>query len=186
LTDHPEPVVLWDVDRVFNPDEPTSAHVPHIYDGPGPDGKHVTGTVWLNPEHGQWITELTAAGAAHAWATSWGRLAASWIAPRLGHPPAARWPVIDVGAVHDVVFGHTTKFLQVWPFLGPDRPVFWIDDLFGGKDEIWAEDRTAEGIPTIVRRVTSPAGLARADIDAALAWLDAVRAGRSSAQDSEQ
>ncbi len=64
MTGPPEPVALWDVDRVLNPDEPTSAHVPHIYDGPGPDGKHVTGTVWLNPEHGEWIAELTAALAA--------------------------------------------------------------------------------------------------------------------------
>ncbi len=59
-----------------------------------------------------------------------------------------------------------------------DRPAFWIDDLFGGKDEIWAEDRTERGVPTSVRRITSPVGLTRADIDAALVWLADVRALR--------
>lgn len=121
------------------------------------------------------MAELTAAGAAHAWATNWGRLAATWIAPRIGYPPAAQWPVLDVGAVHDVMFGRTTKGRQVLPFLGLARPAFWIDNLFGGKDMIWAEDRTAAGIPTVVRQITSPGGLARTDIDAALAWLDDVR-----------
>lgn len=176
------PIVLWDVNGVLQPDEPTSSHVAHVYNGPGPDGKQASGTVYLNPEHGRWIAELTAAGAAHAWVTSWGRLAAAWIAPRLGYRPAAEWPVLDVGTVHDVVFGRTTKGQQVLPFLGRDRPAFWIDNLFGGKDMIWAEDRTAAGIPTVVRWITSPGGLARADIDAALAWLDAVRAARQGAR----
>jgi hypothetical protein len=166
------PLVLWDVDRVLSPAKPTPAHVPHAYDGPDPAGKHVTGTVWLNPEHGEWMGELTAAGAAHAWATSWGHLAVTWIAPRL-HPPARFWPVIEVGQVHSTQFGYTSKGQYVIPYIGAARPVFWIDDMFGGKDQIWAEDRTARGVPTVVRRITDPAGLVRADIDAALAWLAA-------------
>lgn len=167
------PVVLWDVDRVLNPDDPTPDHIAHVYDGPGPDGKHVTGNVWLNPVHGEWMAELTEAGAAHAWATSWGLLAVTWIAPRI-HPPAARWPVVKVGRVSSTLFGHTSKGNKVLPFIG-GRPAFWIDDLFGGKDFLWAEDRTAAGVPTVVRGVTSLHGLARADIDAALAWLAACR-----------
>lgn len=90
-------------------------------------------------------------------------------------PPAEQWSVLDVGAVHGVMFGRTTKGRQVLPFLAPARPAFWIDNLFGGKDMIWAEDRTAAGIPTVVWQITSPGGLARADIDAALAWLDDIR-----------
>ncbi|WP_367139299.1 hypothetical protein [Saccharothrix sp. HUAS TT1] len=169
------PVVLWDVDGVLNPDRPTPAHRAHVYDGPGPDGRHVTGPVHLDPRHGEWMAELTAAGAAHAWATSWGRLAAGWIAPRL-HPPAEHWPVVDVGVVGGIAFGRTRKAGPVARFLGPDRPAFWLDDLFGGKDPHWAAHRTARGVPTVLRPVTSPAGLTRADVDAALAWLAGGRA----------
>lgn len=170
------PVVLWDVDDVLN--VATEAHVGHTYDGPGPTGTPVTGTVYLNTAQGAWMAELTAAGASHAWATSWGQLAASWIAPRL-HTPAKDWPVIDVDVHDGVMFGHTRKFPEVSAFLGVDRPAFWIDDVFGGKDEIWAEDRTERGVPTAVRRITSPVGLTRADIDAALVWLADVRALRA-------
>jgi hypothetical protein len=175
MTGSPAPVVLWDVDDVLNPRIPTDAHVGHAYDGPGPTGTHITGTVHLNPVHGEWMAELTSAGAGHAWATSWGRLATGWIAPRL-HVPAADWPVIDVGVHGGVIFGHTRKFPPISRFLGPERPAFWIDDLFEGKDGTWAQDRTGRGVPTVARRITSPAGLARADIDAALAWLAEVRA----------
>lgn len=164
---------------MLNPRVPTGAHVGHAYHGPGPTGAHVTATVYLHPAHGAWMAELTAAGASHAWATSWGSLAASWIAPRLGHPPAATWPVIEVRGYGGVRFGHTLKFGPVATFLGADRPAFWIDDLFDGKDEIWADDRTERGVPTVVRRITSPAGLARTDIDAALTWLADVRAPRT-------
>lgn len=165
------PVVVWDVDRVLVPDVPTSAHHAHRYDGPGPLGTPVSGDVYLNPEHGTWIVELTKAGAAHAWATSWGQIAADWIAPRLGVPAAANWPVIDVGTYSSIDWGWTSKARPVQEFLGPDRPAYWIDDLFGGKEQGWAEERSARGVPTVIRRIDSPAGLTRADIDAALIWL---------------
>ncbi|MEV0649991.1 hypothetical protein AB0I28_32510 [Phytomonospora sp. NPDC050363] len=170
------PTVLWDVDGVLN--AAGAAHTAHVYDGPGPTGALVTGTVYLNPVHGEWMAELTTAGARHAWATSWGHLARSWIAPRL-HPPAADWPVIDVGIHGGVRFGHSYKFSSVTAFLGRGRPVFWVDDVVGGKDRVWAEERTARGVPTVVCEVTSPAGLARVDVDAALAWLAAVRGLRA-------
>lgn len=176
MADRLAPVVLWDADDVLN--VVTEAHVGHVYDGPGPTGTPVTNTVYLNPEHGEWMAELTAAGAGHAWVTSWGPLAAGWIAPRL-HPPAADWPVVDVGVHGGVMFGHTRKFSSVSAFLGRDRPAFWIDDLFGGKDGVWAEDRTARGVPTVVRQIASPLGLTRADIEAALDWLTEVRTLRA-------
>jgi hypothetical protein len=172
------PVVVWDVDDVLNPRLPTAAHQRHRYDGPGPFGTPISIDVYLNPEHGEWITELSAAGATHAWATSWGRIAADWIAPRLGEPAAASWPVIDVGVHTSIDWGWTSKVRPVEEFLGHHRPVFWIDNLFGGKEEGWAEDRTGRGVPSVIRRIGSPAGLARADIDAALTWLVDVHAAR--------
>lgn len=169
------PVIIWDVDGVLSPGEPSDAHAPFAYDGPGPDGTRITGTVYLAAAHGEWISELTEAGASHAWATSWGDLARTWIAPRLGYPEAAGWPVIDTGHVHSDAFGWTSKFAPVSAWLG-DRPAFWIDDLFGGREQGWAEERTQRGIPTQVRHVRSPGGLSRSDVDAALAWLADVRA----------
>lgn len=169
------PVIIWDVDDVLSPAEPGAGHVPFTYDGPGPDGSPATGTVYLAPAHGEWIRELTEAGASHAWATSWGDLARTWIAPRLGYPAAGDWPVIETGFAHSNEFGWTSKFRPVSAWLG-DRPVFWIDDFFAGKEQGWAEGRTRSGIPTQICHVRSPGGLSRSDVDAALAWLAAVRA----------
>lgn len=171
------PVVIWDVDNVLNPQVPTDAHIAHTYEGPGPNGTQVAGTVFLNPEHGQWMAELTAAGATHAWATSWGTQAAEWIAPRL-YAPAATWPVIDVGTRVGEAFGHSMKAGPIKQFLGEHRPGFWIDDIIGGKDHNWANDRNAAGIPTVFRQIAAATGLARDDIDAALAWLSNVAATR--------
>lgn len=163
------PVVLWDVDGVFNPRVPTSEHVAHVYDGPGPTG-HVTGTVCLNPVHATWLAELTAAGVTHAWASSWGQIAASWIAPRLGHPPAENWPVLDISTHGGVRWGHSHKFGPIVNHIG-DRPACWVDDEVGGKDLIWAEDRTGDGIPTRIQVITAPTGLTRPDVDTILHWL---------------
>lgn len=177
--DATQPIVIWDVDHVLNPVTPPpacSGFTAHLFDGPGPGGQHATGYVYLNPVHGQWIAELTAAGATHAWASSWGHLAATWIAPRL-HPPAANWPVLDVGQVHSTTFGWTSKSQQVLPFVGAARPAFWLDDLFGGKEYGWAEDRSKSGVPTVIRQVAGH--LTRADIDAALEWLAVVSQGKA-------
>lgn len=163
------PLVAWDIDGVLT--VPGPAHVPHLWSGTGPDGRPAEGTVWINPEHGRWMRELAGAGAAQAWATSWGGHARTFFPPLLGYPEAADWPVIDVGVVNDVIWGRTTKLGPVARFAGR-RPLFWIDDLFGGKDHIWAESRTCGGIPTVTRHIAASRGLARADIDAALAWLE--------------
>ncbi|MGC4864673.1 hypothetical protein ACLQ3B_04460 [Micromonospora sp. DT53] len=164
------PIVAVDVDGVLNPDDPTHAtalgYQTHRYDGPGPDGRHVTGTVWLHPEHGQWLREL-ANHALPVWCTSWNHLAAEWIAPRLGLP--ATWPHVPVQA-GGIRFGHQSKLgpLYAW---AARRPLAVLDDEFGGKDRFAADLRTAGGAPTLLRPVNPCRGLRRADIDAVLTWL---------------
>jgi hypothetical protein len=173
VDNEPRPVVLWDVDGVLNPRVPTPAHVGYRYEGPDETGEYVTYTFYLDPRHADWMAELTAAGADHAWATMWGEQAATLIAPRLGYAPASAWPVIAVGAP-----GGPRAVLPITEFLG-DRPVFWLDDLVDATDLRWAAERTAHGVPTTIREITSTGGLGRADIDAALEWLAAMQARRS-------
>ena len=165
------PVVAVDVDGVLNPDNPSDAeplgYRPHRYDGPGPDGRPATGTVWLHPDHGAWLAELADASAELVWCTSRRTLAATWIATRLGLPTDLT--VVDFTAA-GVRWGHQAKLLDLYQAVG-DRPVAVLDDEFGGKDPLHACDRSRAGAPTLLVPVNPGTGLRRADIDTVLAWL---------------
>ncbi|MEU7176067.1 hypothetical protein ABZ949_31795 [Micromonospora tulbaghiae] len=169
---HPtsSPVVAIDVDGVLNPADPARAETlgyrPHRYDGPAPDGRHVTGTVWLNPDHGPWLREL-AEHARPVWCTSWNHLAAAWIAPRLGLPTT--WPHVPVHA-GGVRFGHQNKLSTLYGWVAR-RPLAVLDDEFGGKDPTTAGQRTGDGVPTLLHPVDPYDGLRRADVDTVLTWL---------------
>lgn len=165
------PVVAVDVDGVLNPTDAHRAaaggYRPHPYAGPTPAGDgHVTGTVWLHPDHGPWLREILAAGADLVWCTSWRQLAATWIAPRLGLPTM---PVIDV-TVSGVRWGHQFKLGPLYTATGT-RPVAVLDDELGAKDAHQAADRTAAGIPTLLVPIAGHHGLQRHHIDQVLAWL---------------
>src|SRR4051812_20313479 len=82
---------------------------------PDRPGRAVTGTVWMHPEHGRWLAQLTVGGAQLLWCTSWGRLAATWIAPRLGLPGGL--PVLDV-TVGDVHWGHQVTLFDLYEAVG--------------------------------------------------------------------
>ncbi|GAB3852294.1 hypothetical protein [Dactylosporangium cerinum] len=123
--------------------------------------------MWLHPEHGQWLTELTTSGAELVWCTSWGPLAATWIAPRLGLPP--HMPVIGV-KISGVRRRHQWKLFDLYRAIG-DRPVAVLDDAVGGKDPDDARNRTRNGRPTLLVPVHPGTGLRRTDIDTVLAWL---------------
>ncbi|MEV0133670.1 HAD domain-containing protein [Dactylosporangium sp. NPDC050688] len=165
------PVVAVDVDGVLNPDDPADAaslgYQPHHYTGPGPDGQHTEGTVWLHPVHGTWLAELATAGAELVWCTSWRNLAATWIAARLGLP--TNLAAIDITAA-GVRWGHQAKLFDLYRAVG-NRPVAVLDDAFGGKDPDHAHHRTRSGAPTLLVPVNPRTGLRRADIDAVRAWL---------------
>ncbi|MCK2240055.1 MULTISPECIES: HAD domain-containing protein [unclassified Crossiella] len=141
----------------------------HHYDGPGPDGMPASGPVWLNPEHGFWLRELLARDIDIAWATSWGHRASEWIAPRLELPAL---PVIEVPN-QAPGFGWSAKLGPIRRWIDR-RPLVWIDDVYGGKEHGWAEDRRdEEGIPTLLIETDPGRGLQREHIDAILSWLDA-------------
>lgn len=164
------PVVAVDVDGVLTPDHPPTArelgYHRHHYDGPGPDGNHVSGEVWLHPDHGLWLSEL-ARDADLVWCTSWGPVAATWIGPRLGLPSTI--PVIDVGQ-GGVRFGRQLKLAPLYRAVR-GRPVAVLDDEFGGRDLGEAAERTARGSTTLLVPVDSVTGLQRRHIDQIIRWL---------------
>ncbi|SCL17733.1 HAD domain-containing protein [Micromonospora inyonensis] len=175
---HPaRPVIAIDVDGVLNPDHPPTArqlgYRPHRYDGPGPTGQHVSGDVWLHPDHGAWLNELTS-NADLVWCTSWGQIAATWIGPRLGLP--ADLPVIDAGP-GGIRFGRQLKLAALYRAIGT-RPVAVLDNEFGGRDPVEAADRTARGSATLLVPVNSASGLQREHIDQVIHWLDQAAASQ--------
>jgi hypothetical protein len=171
------PVVTVDVDGVLAAD-PAQAGGPaalgaagyrrHHFEGLAPDGAPAQGWVWLNPQHGPWLREVRDAGAQLVWATSWGPRAVEWIAPRLGLPDM---PVIDVPN-QPPGFGWSAKHGPIRHWIG-GRPLAWLDDRFGGKEQGWAEDRRDhDGIPTLIVPVHPGRGLQRGHVDQLLAWLN--------------
>lgn len=94
--------------------------------------------------------------------------AADWIAPRLGL--ATDWPVLPVPA-HGIRFGRSPKHEAVADW-ARGRPLAWLDDVYGGKDLTWAEDRRDDDkLPTLLHSIDPTRGLQRADIDEILAWM---------------
>ncbi|MEU6022591.1 HAD domain-containing protein [Micromonospora sp. NPDC047134] len=169
------PVVAIDVDGVLNPDHPPTArrlgYHPHHYHGPDPHGRQVSGVLWLHPDHGTWLREL----AHHAdlvWCTSWGPIAATWIAPRLNLPTDL--PLIDTPH-SGVRFGRQLKLAALYHAIGT-RPVAVLDDEFGGRDLADATERTDSGSATLLVPVDSVTGLQRHHIDEVLRWLDGLAA----------
>lgn len=140
------------------------------YHGPNSVGDTIDTTVWLNPEHGRWLAELVDHGAELVWASTWREVASQFVAPRLGLP--AGIPFIDVGTHTGVMFGHSLKQYEVAAYVDA-QSLAWLDDHFGGKDFIWAADRSEEGIPTLLIQTSPAEGLQREHIDALIIWLEA-------------
>ncbi len=168
-------LVAFDIDGVLAPevdpgDDPPPGFIGYPYSGPNSIDQHIDTTVYLHPEHGPWMTELVDHGAELVWASTWRAVASPFIGPRLGLPAAI--PFIDVGPYAGTRFGHSLKQHAVADAVG-ERPLAWLDDHFGGKDEMWAEERTAAGIPTLLVQTDSTAGLRREHIDMVIIWLEA-------------
>jgi len=175
--DHPTPPIALigiDVDGVLVPqtfgDDAPAGFTGYHYQGPNSIGEPIEGTLWLNPEHGRWLAELVDHGGQLVWATTWRDRASQVIAPRLGLP--ATIPFIDVGPSTGVAFGYSVKHYPVSTYAG-NRPLAWVDDHFGGRDFNWAEDRSIEGIPTLLLQTNPSKGLQREHIDSMIIWLEA-------------
>jgi len=110
--------------------------------------------------------ELGDRGAELVWGTSWGQVAVTWIAPRLGLP---EFPVIEV-PYRRPAFGWSPKIGPVQRWVG-DRPLAWIDDQLGGKEPGWAEERRDDGILTLIIHPHPVRGLELTHVEEVLSWL---------------
>lgn len=169
------PVLVLDVDGVLNPFGPEPARsgfARHRYNGLNTAGEKVEFDVHLHPQHGAWIEALVALGVDAVWGTTWGDIANEWIAPRIGL--TTDLPVLDVGAHVSTRFGWTSKATAVLDHIGRDRPLAWLDDIFGGKEFGWAEGRSDRGVPTVVEQIDGSAGLAPATQTRVERWAEQV------------
>jgi hypothetical protein len=154
------PLALLDVDGVLLPSPPRRGRPPRVTLVRA--GRRVAE---LDSRYAGWLREL-ANQYDLAWASSWGRLAAEVIGPRLGLPPSL--PVVAITATDWV---RTRKLPDVARFVG-DRPCAWIDDQLGTDAFAWARDRAA---PTLLLRTDPRVGLQLRHLQQLLLFASAVR-----------
>lgn len=166
------PWVLLDVDGPFVPDRPTPGFREFITR----PWQHHNGTrdlsVWLNPEHGEWVRDLAdATGARLAWASMWEDSANLWIGPPLGIPSIPFVPI----APHPVGGPQSTeakwKVDHVVPWVN-GVPFVWFDDEHFVDKEV-AE--RADAPPHFVVHVSGTLGLQKHHIEKARVWLEGLR-----------
>lgn len=161
-----KPLIVVDVDGVLNPQRPSPGYREHIvypycewWNGEDPLA------VWLNKDHGPWLTDLADATSADlVWGTGWGAQADFWIAPSIGLPG------MRVISMHGwdsrrCTFGHwKARRITAWAH---QRPFVWFDD------EPDARARSAQYArgPHLVVEVNPQQGLTLEHIQEAQQWL---------------
>lgn len=127
----------------------------------------VTYPVFVNPEHGARLLELTDV-VELAWATTWEHDANGLLSPLLGLPadlPVIGWPP---GAAYASTHTGCWKTPYVDHWVG-DRAFAWLDDDIGPHDQAWfANDR--EPASFLLRQISPAAGLRRRDLAAIRSW----------------
>ncbi|MGC0333993.1 hypothetical protein RKD23_006983 [Streptomyces sp. SAI-170] len=124
--------------------------------------------VWLNPEHGACLRELSDVYDL-VWATTWGRDANTLIAPVLGLPdlPVVDWPgLFDAGP--EGTFWKTRHVLAH----AAGRPFAWVDDELGDADRAFVAARHPGS--ALLHRVDARHGLRPTDFAALKAFAHAL------------
>lgn len=131
----------------------------------------------LYPEHADWVARLEQRFDM-VWATMWQQQAVVALAPVVGF--GADWPWIDFTAHQDHdTLQRTGMGIGSYKFPGvvatvADRPMVWIDDDLEPAIYDWAAERDEAGIPTLLVQPSPDEGWTHAELDAVLAFADAV------------
>jgi hypothetical protein len=179
-------MLLLDVDGVLNafgawtriderlPLRGDNVRAPEGFRSQRVDGYHLL----LNPEHASWVSEL-AQRFDMVWATMWQDRAPSVLAPAVGF--GADWPFIDFTRFQSHRTTQRTglgvggyKFPGVVATVG-ERPMVWIDDDLEPAIYEWAAERDSSGVPTLLVQPFPDEGWTRAELDAVLAFADALQ-----------
>ena len=148
------PLLFVDIDGVLNP-----------YDGPCPTGfeeHQLFGDeerVRVCPSHSAWLHEL-AESYDLAWGSSWTETDRALLGEVLPLPAFVGAVALPRGQ-----FDPALKLPAVELVAG-DRPLAWIDDLFGPPHLAWAAARAA---PTLLVPIDPAQGLSRTHVDQLLA-----------------
>ncbi len=139
------PLLLLDIDGCLNP---------LVREAPGFTAYQLGGMpVLLNPEHGRWLCDLADLYEL-TWASSWER-DSDLVAAKLGLPlglPYVAFTRSDGWAAGE---DWLDKLPAVSRYVG-DRPLAWVDDVFGPEAQAWAESR---GVPTLLVETDCRVGL---------------------------
>ncbi len=184
----PLPYLLLDIDGVLIPFPAPDGATPATHNrhdvlptGRQPDEPV---TVWLNPDHGQLLTNVVRSGLlAPVWCTSWRQDAAALIGPILGLPP---FPYVDLPRPQ-ITTSHPNGYLWKRDYVEgwlADAPVVWIDDDFTALDHAWAAERNSGGIPTLLIQPHPRMGLLPEHLAIALRWASALSSSPSSGRGS--
>jgi len=176
-----KPLLLLDVDGPLNPYEAKPHRRPAGYDTYrlvtvwtpdqppvqrwGVAGEHGM-RVWLSAAHGPMLLAIADVFEL-VWATAWGDLANTLIAPAIGLPTDL--PVVPLPQYVERTPGRIWKRDAVEQYAN-GRPFAWFDDDFEPGDLLWAAQRTAGGAPTLLHGVRPSVGITQLDVDAVAAW----------------
>jgi hypothetical protein len=110
------------------------------------------------------------------WATMWEQFANTKLVPLTGLPVL---PVMlmDTDAespmprhLCDIISGNITDKLAAVAEYAEERPLAWLDDQLRWDAQMWAEQRTAAGTPTLLVRTEPWDGLTDSQVDELLAF----------------
>ncbi len=163
-----KPVLLLDVDGVFlvSPEMLAPDYKPQVC----PEGFRLRPNtdnpyIFYNPDHGAWMRSLLVEADTY-YLTSLGPEAYEEVGDHLGLPRFAwvnYWAFPNTEAVGERVTAVTAIF--------PGRAVVWVDDEHKPAAYAWAEERTANGTPTLLIQPESEQGLQYEHVVQAKAWL---------------
>lgn len=104
------------------------------------------------------------------WCTGWEDRAQEHLPRALGLPRGT--PYVRFEPCDRTVQAHW-KLTGIDAYVGPDRPVAWIDDALDERCHRWARERRA---PTLLISTSPAVGLTDAHVEELLAWARCIRA----------